>query len=306
MKRDFWDRFASKLKTVDEAPEPLHGALLAALKPGESARLLVFGPAHKGSGRRLPASLLALLDAEWVLVTGAVDTEPVIVRARFAETLLVELTNILLYGKLRMDSVADARAQSVAIYFNTVMEGLFQEVVQMVLNGMDGVDFVEPFDARELYPAIESLPLKFCNAVLSFIPMGQRVLEVVHWPAVLGRRLKLLRHELAPEAMLALTDRELLFISEEKTWTWIRPGRVQKYGSIVTHCPLSRVGKVQLNEHDHLDTLDIEIRVREGGEKLKIDFPHDQKAQVAAFVERVMQQREVAGKESSAPLTGHH
>lgn len=291
MKRDFWDRFASKLKSLEEAPEPLRGAVAAAIKSEDAVRLLVFGPAYKGGGQRLPASLLAVLDAEWVLATGTDTTEPTVARARFADTLLVEMTNILLYGKLRLDFAAHGRAQSVAIHFNTVMEGLFQEVVQRVLNGMDGVESVEPFDSRELYPALESLPLKFCNAVLEFIPMGQRVLDLVHWPAVLGRKLKILRHELAPEAMLALTERELLFISEEKTWSWIRPGRVQKYGSVVTHCPLSRIADIQLSEHDQLDTLDVEVRVRAGGEKLKIDFPREQKAKVSAFLEELMKQQ---------------
>ncbi|MGH7976986.1 MAG: hypothetical protein ACREC8_10030 [Limisphaerales bacterium] len=156
---------------------------------------------------------------------------------------------------------------------------------------MDDVSEIAPRGSKELYAALNSLPLKFCNAVVEFMPMGQRVLGFVHWPAVLGRKLKIFRHELSPEAVLVLTERELLFISEEKTWPWIRPDRVQKYGSIVTHCPLSRVDAFQLSEHDLLETIDIVVRTDHGGEKLKIDFPREQKAEVSAFMELAIKRR---------------
>jgi hypothetical protein len=285
MKRGLWERFAAKLKTLDDVPEPLFGAARGALQPDDKIRLLVFGPAQKVLGEISTASLLMILDEEWIVVTGTEEIKTEVFHCAFADTLLVEITNILLYGKLRIDFVAEGRAQTVAIQFNTVMEGLYQEAVQFLLNGMDNISEITPCDSKELYAALNSLPLKFCNAIVEFMPMGQRVLGLVHWPAVLGRKLKIFRHELSPEAVLVLTERELLFISEEKTWSWVRPDRVQKYGSIVTHCPLSRVEAVELSEHDSLDTVDVEIRTHEAGEKLKIDFPREQKAKVSAFME---------------------
>jgi hypothetical protein len=288
MKRDLWERFSAKLKTADETPEPLCSAALAALKPNDKIRLLIFGPAQKVLGKISRASLLVILDEEWIVVTGTDEIKTEVVRCAFADTLMVEVTNILLQGKLRIDFVADGRAHSVMIQFNTVMEGLYQEVVQFLLNGMDNVSEIAPRDGKELYAALNSLPLKFCNAVVEFIPMGQRVLGFVHWPAVLGRKMKIFRRELSPEGVLVLTERELLFVSEEKTWSFIRPDRVQKYGSIVTHCPLSRVDAFDLSEHDSLGTIDILVRTDHGGEKLKIDFPREQKTKVSAFMEQAL------------------
>jgi hypothetical protein len=277
MKAELWERFASRLKTVDETPEPLRAAAFAALKPDDEIRLLVFGPAQKVLGNISPATLLEILENEWLVVTGTEEITPELFRCAFADTLLVEITNIQLHGKLRLDFVAGGRAQTVVLEFNTVMEGLYQEAVQLLLNGMDGISEITPCDSKKLHHSLESLPMKFFNATAQFIPMRQRVLALVHWPAVLGEKRLCWRHEITPEAMLALTDRELLFISEEKTSSWARPDRVPKYGSIVTHCPLSRVAAVQMSEHDLLDTIDVEIRVRGAGEKLKIDFPHEQK-----------------------------
>ena len=291
MKRKLWERFAAKLKTVDETPEPLYSAALTVIKPDDKPRLMAFGPAQNVLGNNLPATLLVILDEKWIVVTGAEKIKTGVYSCTFADTLLVEITRILPHGKLRIDFVSKCRAQSIAIEFNTVMEGLYQEAVQFLLNGMDNVSEIVPCDSRKLYAALDSLPLKFCNAVVEFIPMGQRVLGLVHWPAVLGRKLKIFRRELSPEAVLVLTERELLFISEEKAWSWIRPDRVQKYGSIVTHCPLSRVEAVELSEHESLDTIDVEIRANEAGEKLKIDFPREQKAKVSAFIELALKRQ---------------
>jgi hypothetical protein len=285
------DRFASKLASVDEAPEPLRNALAAALNPDDIPRLLVFAPANRIINKQSPATLLAVLDSGWVVVSGTEETQPSAAHCNFANTLLVELTSILLYGRLRIDFGLNGRAQSTTAQFNTVTEGLYQEATQIILNRMDRVSAIVPCDSNELYPALGSLPLNFGNALMKFLPMGQRVLDVVHWPSVVGRRSRWRRQELAPAAALALTDRELLLVSEEKSWSWLLPGRTGKYGNIATHIPLSRIERLQLSEHEQMNTIDIESRTPQGGEKLKINFPGVQTTEVAAFLERAKLQR---------------
>ena len=291
------DRFTSRLTTMDEAPESLLRTLRAMLKADDIIHLLLFGPANKIPGQESPATLLALLDSEWVVVSGTEDIKPSVVRCSFAATLLVEITTILLYGKLRFDFTAEGRTESVAVYFNTMMEGLYHEAAQLVMNGMDDISAIMPGESNEPSSAFESLPLEFRNVMLDVMPRGQHTLALVHWPADLGHRLNGLRKELAPEAVLALTQRELLFISEETTKSLGRPGSVQKYGSVVTHCPLSRLAGFHLSEHDQLETIDVELYATEGGEKLKIDYPGEQKTEVVAFMERVIKQRSAAGRE---------
>ncbi|MGH7980036.1 MAG: hypothetical protein ACREE6_11735 [Limisphaerales bacterium] len=289
MKRELYDRFASKLDSAQDAPEPLDSAMLAALKPDDEVRLLIFGPAYKAVRKTMPATLLAILAHEWIVVTGPEEHLAQVYRCEFADILLVEVTHILLHGMLKIDFVIEGRAETVAISFNTVMEGLYQEATQMLLNGIDQISEITPYGSKEQYPVLEPLPLKFYNAIVEFIPMGQRVLGFVHWQPVFGRKLKMFRHELTPEAVLVLTDRELLFVSEEKTWSWVQTERVEKYGCIATHCPLSRVSTFQLNEHDTLDTIDITVQTPKGGEKLKIEFPGEQKPELTSFMEKVLE-----------------
>jgi hypothetical protein len=261
--------------------------MLSALKPDDAIKLLVFGPAQRLLDRVLPATLLAILDRDWILAIGAEASQPEVSRCGFANTLFVEMTEVLLYGLLRIDFTGDGRARSVAIQFNTVMEDLYQEAVQILLNGIEGGSYFVPRSNDNLYAALRVLPLKFQNAIVKHLPIGQQVLGFVHWPTILGRRLKIFRRELAPAGALVLTNRQLLFISEEKAWSRRLSDVGYKYGYIVTYCPLARVEFVELIEHDSLDAVGAKVRTHELGEKLEIKFPCERKAAISAFVKLV-------------------
>ena len=101
-------------------------------------RSLIFGPAQRTVGAASPASLFGILELEWIVVVCGEDVEPRVYRCDFTDTFVVEITDVLLYGRLRLDFVKDSRAQSVAILFNTVTYELYQEAVQTLLNSMDG------------------------------------------------------------------------------------------------------------------------------------------------------------------------
>ena len=274
MKTALDDKFASKLKTPDDAPEPLRSKLATVLHPDDVIQLLVFAPAERIVGEYSSATLLAVLDHDWIFATTSEDeSETSAVRCRFGDTLLLEITEILLYGKLRFDFVCDGRVRSVAARYNTVMEGLFETALQLILNGMDGILNIEPVNPQEIEPGLEMLPLKFANAVIRFLPMGQAPRSIVYWPSVCDSKMRILHRELTPETVLLLTDRELLCISEEKYGEGFRMGPTAKYGAIATHCLLSRIREISLSRREPLDMLDVSLGAGEGREKLKFGFP---------------------------------
>lgn len=285
MKTSLDDRFASKLKTPEDAPEPLRSKLVAALHRDDAIQLLVFAPAERIVGEYSPATLLAVLDHEWIFVTTSDDqSETPVVRCRFSDTLLLEITEILLYGKLRFDFVCEGRVRSVAARYNTVMEGLFETALQLILNGMDGVFDIEPVSPREITPGLEMLPLKFANAVMRFLPMGQTPRSIVYWPSVCDSKMKILHRELTPETVLVLTDRELICISEEKDRGGFKVAQTAKFGAVATHCLLSRVEEIKLSEREPLDMLDVLLKAGDGREKLKFGFPPEIEIEVSDLV----------------------
>ncbi|MBI2926696.1 MAG: hypothetical protein HYY24_13450 [Verrucomicrobia bacterium] len=288
------ERFSGRLKTVEGAREPFRTALQRELPVPDDVRLLVYTPAHLTSKAKPPASVLALTHAGWLVVAETEDGETATSRSDFAHTLLVELTVVLLYGSLRIDFVADGRAQSVTIEFNTVMERLYEEAAQLLLDGIDGVSRIAPVDRRTEWRMLSALPLKFCNAALEFTPQGQHLLALAHWPAVFAGRHRWSQRELAPEAMLALTERELMLISEEAKRSWWRGRRVNNYGSIITHCPFLRLDGFHVTERGPLARLDLALRADAVEETVQVPLPADQKAAAMQIVLRAFERKEAA------------
>jgi hypothetical protein len=288
--RELWDRvtFAAKLRGTDEAPEPLRTTLVAALQPYDVIRCLIFGPSQRTAADIKPASLLTILEHEWVMVITCEDVGAVVYRCDFENTLLVEMTEILLYGKLRVSFVENGQIQSVAIFFNTVTCDLYEEAVQFLLNGMDGNLQSTFHDSGDMHIAFKDLPLKFKNAVARHLPLGQRVVTIIHSPTVLRRRFAIFWRELSPAGVLVLTDRQLFLISEESARYGKNSYETGKYGYIITYCPLSRLEAVCSKQRQFLDVIEMTLRAGRGCVKLGIGFSHEKRAAVTAFVNSVI------------------
>jgi hypothetical protein len=166
------------------------------------------------------------------------------------------------------------------VHFDTVVKKLYHEAVGLILEGVDGVPNRPAMRSDEAsVNAVESWPIHFRNSVPENVANGQRLLGATQWPAVqsgFGR-------ELAPAAALLATDREIVLISDEKSWGG---GRESKYGTIATHFPVVRLGKYSLNPHPRFTILDLEMHASHGGEKLEIIVPSDH----ADAISKVMNQ----------------
>jgi hypothetical protein len=216
-----WDRvgFSIKLTSIEEAPEPLRAAMLTAPTPHDVIRCLIFGPTQGTIANPSPASLLAILEREWIVVLVGEDIGSTVCRCSFAETLLVELTDVLLYGRLRLDFAKFDRVQSVAIFFNTVTCELYRDAVHILLGGTDSHCHSISAKGSQAPKALVELPLKFQNAMARHLPIGQQGLELVYWPPVVHRPLLFLPRDYSPESLLSLTDTHLLLFSEGEAIT---------------------------------------------------------------------------------------
>jgi hypothetical protein len=291
MKAEMWERFATKLTTPDDAPEPHRTAFHNIVQTDDVVRLLAFGPANKTLGQIAPATLLAVTNKGWILVSGTDEEFVTSVRCNFADTLLLELTVVLLLGRLKIDFSSEGGQQSAVIAFNTVMLHFYQEAIWLLLDGMEGITASVPVEDKQAAAVVGSLPMKFQHAVLEFKPASQHVMRVMNWLAVFGGRLLWFQQELSPEAMLVLTERELICISEEKAWSWLREGRVSKYGNIITYSPLARLASHCIQTNDRLMKLNLEIGTQRGGKTVTVEFPHEQKDKVESFMKQVGQQQ---------------
>jgi hypothetical protein len=301
MRTNIWNKHAGKLNSVNESPEPLRSAMLSLLHPADVVRLLLFAPASKSWGKGLPATLLALLTEDWVLVSGLSKTTPQTVRVSLSDTFVVELTRIPLLGRLRFEYATHGVVGSAVAEFQTVMEFYYKNAARLVLDAMEGgIRGVPIEDTTTANALLEGTPKKFANALREFRDPTQRVLAVKYWPAVVGTKYRWFQHDLAPEAMLALTERELILISDERTWSWSRGGHLDKYGTVASYCPLARLESYRIFAAVPTGKLDLQIRDRQNGTTLQVAFPSESGGGVEEFMEETMKQR----KKSVSPTSG--
>jgi hypothetical protein len=279
--------FAAKLNTVDEAPEPLRGAVTQALGPDKNVRCLIFGPLQKMIDKVSPSSLLAILDHEWVVAVCGERARPQVHRCSFAATLLAELTEVLLYGRLRLDFVEHSRSRAVEVYFNTVMDWLYREALELLLRGIGGHCQFVGNNGNEPGAGIEALPMKFRNGIRRYSLGGDNVLGFVHWPAAVESKWILLQQERVPEGVLVLTNTQLLLISEEKALWRGKSSQNARYGYVVTYCPSSRVASIQLREDEFYPVVDVTLCASQLRRVWKIYFSEDCKTAINAFVNTV-------------------
>jgi hypothetical protein len=276
------DRFATRADTAEDTPEPFRGALLQRLSPRDRIRLLAFNPSHTSQGVRSPATLLTLTDHRWLLVADDEVGGTDVVECNFDDTLLVELTEILLYGQLKIDFVAGGTIGTCIIEFNTVTDKLYREAVHDILRGVEVGTAAEAAEEPAAFVVIETWPIMFRNAVQSTLPEGRRLVGAVQWEAVHGG----FRRELSPAAALLATDHELLLISEERAW--VRGPGHAKYGHIATYFPLARLARFGLRRHERFSILDLEMHASHGGETLHILFAPEREQDVANVVESAL------------------
>jgi hypothetical protein len=90
---------------------------------------------------------------------------------------------------------------------------MYREAAHLILDAIEGVTPLANEQAfRDAVGYVFDWPLKFRHGVLKFMPKGRQLIFATHWPTLTGG----FRRELAPAAALALTERELFLISEDK------------------------------------------------------------------------------------------
>ena len=133
---DIDDRFASKAVKVEETPEPFRRVLLEHLSPDEPANLLLYGPAFSTMDLKMPATVLALTNRRWLVVSEEEDGSVAVDACNFGDTLLLELTSVLLSWQLKIDFIKDGAARFSAIQFHGAMgaiEKLYFQAIELVV-----------------------------------------------------------------------------------------------------------------------------------------------------------------------------
>jgi hypothetical protein len=281
---DLLYRFARTLKSLSEAPAAMCVAMSSALAPGVAIRALIFSPGFRDiSGEK--ATLFAVLDDGWIIVSGMGAVPSHVDRAPFADTLSAELTSVLLFGQLKVDYASAGGARSAVITFNAVMERVYREAMRLVLDGAEGVAGAAAIADERLDGLLRNAPFKFRCAARECRPPAQRVRVVRCWPAAMAGRFGWRQRERAPQAMLMLTDREVICVAEQPAHWWMQLIKATRYGYVATFCPLARLKTWRIVADDEVATLALVLGAPRGGATVIVELPREEERAVAAVME---------------------
>jgi len=223
--------------------------------------------------------LLALTDRRWLVVSDDADGRAALAGCAFDDTLLVELTESLLYGQLKIDYVDGVTAQSCAIEFHAVSNSVYREAVRLLMRSVGGGSAATAAGEPAAVPEIGTMPIIFRETVPEILAEGGRPIAGVQWSNVYGWY----GCELAPAAALLTTDRELVLMSEKRVR--IHWPRRASSGYIATFFPLARLVGFGFRHHERFSILDLELHASHGGKRSEIIFPPEQGQAVVHVVE---------------------
>jgi len=290
-------RFPTKLNTVSDAPEPLHGALIESLPPGEPVRLLVHAPGFTTGDEKSPATVLAMTNNGWLVASETEGGGAAVEKSNFSDILFLELKSILLSGQLRISFAAAGTARSVTIKFETVEDEIYREAIDLMLESIDPALTGAVAKDRNEAPMFDAWPMKVRNDAQRYLPRGQRMLGAIQWPAISGGS----QQQLAPAGALLITERELVVIAEEKAFSAESPTEASSaeepkeiFGGIITFVPRVRLADFEVSHQEQFGILALQIAAAHGREKLEIIFPSDDEKAVSKGMEQMLLSRDSA------------
>jgi hypothetical protein len=269
------------LSGIDECPEPFRDPLRRAIGAGTNIYHIIYSPPLVSGRSSMPGSVFCVTDREWLIVREVRKRGIELNRALYGDTLLVELTDILLYGRLKIVYAFNGQCKSGVCFFNTVSEDMYTNAIYRVLNLMEGVSEPAGEKDRTILTYLESWPLKFRNYGWDFLPPGCCLLEGINWPTILGR----FRHELGPGIALLLTDRHLVVVADEPSRSWFVTENHVNVGVIVTFVPRNRISGFHIQKHNRFHILELLVSTAHRGKCFRVRFPpeyHEKIVQLAS------------------------
>jgi hypothetical protein len=231
--------FPTQHADIDAFPDRFRDPLKQAIDGTRSIYKIIYSPGFMSGSVSVPGSVFCFTDREWVIASEPKRKSQGIDLASvtYADTLLIELADILLYGQVKIVYASEERSKSSACYFNTVYDDMYVKAIQRVLSLMDGIKEPAVEKDQKIMRYLETWPHKFRNSGWDFLPPGSSLLDAFHWPTILGA----FRQELGPAAALFLTDRHLVSLADTRSRSWIVKKGEINYGTIVTYLPRSRL-----------------------------------------------------------------
>lgn len=228
--------------TLAELPPALQHAAQPALETTEQPLKIFFVPAQSFlknwfSQRYVPQQVL-IFTAQGVLhvqEAASPDQPAQATYLRAVDLLYVQLRLLLLYGRLELAGQANGKLARVVVEFNTVGTWLLLPSLRQLLRlacGQTGAGVPAESLPEVTLPEFQKLSLKFKNGLRIYgLQPDESVQGLIFQPSIWKRRWPFFDQQVVANTLLALTDRAVVIVEENRT------GEKSPYGWIFTYCP---------------------------------------------------------------------
>ncbi len=239
------------VQSLGDLPVSLRQAAEQALETGEPIHSNFVVPAQVSPrgwlGLRYTPEQALLFTSQGVLHVqdGATLGQPAQATYLRADGLLyAHLSLILLYGRLELAGQINGALARIVVEFNTVGESLLQPGLRQLVRQAWGQTTTRAAagqaQTETVLRELDRLPMKFSNGLRYHgLQPGERLLGFVFQPGIWTRRWRFFRRQVSATTLLALTNRQLVILTENKV------GRQANYGWIFTFCPLAGIAGIE-------------------------------------------------------------
>ncbi len=178
---------------------------------------------------------------------------------------------ILLYGCLELVGETNGKLNRIALEYHTIGEPLIEAALRRFLNlaYIRQTESTQYPETEVLLDRLKSEAFKFMNGLrLHALQPGERLFGYVFQPRITQPFLRFFSRPVAPAALLALSDRALILIEEDKA-------QGAAYGWIVTICPRRYIAEIKSTPRQELHELSICLMRNAARDERKVILEED-------------------------------
>lgn len=229
--------WAIKIADIAELPKHFQPDAKELLKYYPEEPSIIYAPSKDHND-----AVLILLEQE-VAVLEKQDHESVVVRFPLEDLQYIQMGSVLLDSWLKFCGKTARGYRCETVYFNTVMDALFEPVMETIRRKMLHIEGNEAPIENEKLDQLKDTNLKFFNyGTMSLLP-GQKVLASAFQPEVKLSFWQRSSGRQTEPHLLMLTQEELVMIKEQ---SHKKKSATQKYSGIWTHIPLQQINTIEL------------------------------------------------------------
>jgi hypothetical protein len=192
------------------------------------------------------------------LLEGKSAAEPGSIRyLQGADLLYAHLSIVLLYGRMELCAAVDDRQERIVVEYNTVSHELLQPALNRFLRlAWAGSAPPQATTDRTAYLLYElgQLSYKFRSGMEIYcLQPTEQLQRLVFQPRIVRKYLGLVRRPVAPGSLLALSDKQLILVTEGLTNPTI-------YGYFITFCPLANIQAMDTRPQNSLQEVRLSLQ----------------------------------------------